>query len=144
MPFTQRELIVETVNKLFIYTDNQEWDALKNEVFTETLHFDMTSLGGEINPQKAAAEICSDWQAGFAEMDAVNHLAGNYLVTLNDAEARVFAYATATHYKIAATRGQTREFVGTYELGLTKTENGWRINRFKYTLKYTTGNMSLD
>jgi len=42
-----REEIVETVNKLFVYTDSQEWEKLQNEVFTHEVDFDMSSIGGE-------------------------------------------------------------------------------------------------
>ncbi|MEL6274339.1 MAG: nuclear transport factor 2 family protein, partial [Bacteroidota bacterium] len=80
---------------------------------------------------------------GFVGLDSVNHLGGNYLVTISDQEADVFAYATATHYKASATLGKTRDFVGSYELHLIKTPAGWRINKFKYNLKYAAGNLEL-
>ena len=142
MEHTVREQIIEVVNKLFVYTDEQDWYALKNEVFTEIVHFDMSSLGQEI-VEKPAQEICEDWKAGFAGLDAVNHLAGNHLVTIKENEAVVFAYATATHYKETAIEGKTREFVGTYNLVLEKGPEGWRINSFKYNLKYVTGNIDM-
>ncbi|MCU7549640.1 nuclear transport factor 2 family protein [Chitinophagaceae bacterium LB-8] len=140
--FTLREQVIEVVNKLFIYTDEQEWAKLQSEVFTEQIQFDMSSLGGE--PKTAMAkEVCESWQKGFEGLDAVNHLAGNYLVTINELTADVFAYATATHFKKAATQGNTREFVGTYNLHLVYTEKGWRIDAFKYNLKYVNGNVEL-
>jgi len=141
--FTTREQIVEVVNRLFVYTDEQEWENLENEVFSREVLFDMSSLG---TPAKKmpAKEICANWKQGFEGLDAVNHLAGNYLVTLNDDAAIVFAYATATHFKKSASRGATRDFVGTYDLHLAKTEIGWRIDAFRYNLKYITGNVNLE
>ncbi len=140
--FTVRDLIVETVNKLFIHTDEQAWGQLQHEVFTEQVLFDMSSLGGQ-QAELSAKEICATWQQGFAGIDSVNHLAGNYLVDIKGDAATVFAYATATHYKASATKGNTREFVGTYHIGLIKLAIGWRINAFKYNLKYANGNMEL-
>ena len=140
--FTPREQIVEVVNRLFVYTDYQEWQKIQDEVFTDNLFFDMSSLGGE-SRQMTSKAVCDTWQQGFVGIDAINHLAGNYLVQINGNEADVFAYATATHYKEAATAGKTREFVGSYDLHLVQTENGWRIDRFKYTLKYASGNLDL-
>jgi len=140
--YSRRDQIIEVVNRLFIYTDDQEWKKLQAEVFTETVDFDMTSLGGEAS-QKTAKSICVDWEAGFKDLDAVNHLAGNFLVDVNEDEATVFCYATATHFKEAATQGKTRAFVGSYDLHLIQTEEGWRIDRFKYNLKYAEGNMEL-
>lgn len=141
---TTREQLIETVNRLFVYTDYQKWDQLKDEVFSEHVHFDMTSLGGEAKVM-SSKEICAMWKDGFQGIDAINHLAGNYLVDLHgDDQANVFAYATATHYKANAKHGNTREFVGSYNLELKKSDNGWRINAFKYKLKYMSGNSTLE
>lgn len=143
MAFTTREQIVELVNTLFIATDYQEWDRLQSDVFAEGLiKFDMSSAGGP-NKDLSAAEICALWQQGFQDIDAINHLAGNFLVSLHGNTAHVFAYATATHYRAAATKGHTREFVGSYDIQVLQTPKGWRIDGFKYTLKYATGNTEL-
>lgn len=140
---TIREQIIETVHKLFIFTDSREWNKLQDEVFTESVFFDMSSLGNEAK-MSSAKSICETWEAGFAELTAVNHLAGNLLVSVKDEQADVFAYATATHYKSSATMGKTREFVGTYDLHFALTDKGWRIDKFKYNLKYMNGNLELN
>jgi hypothetical protein len=141
--FSIRDEIVEVVNKLFVYTDMQQWEKLQSEVFSDDVLFDMSSLGGQ-KAEMRSSEICELWKKGFAGLDAVNHLAGNYLIQINDAIATVFAYATATHYKESATNGKTREFTGTYDLRLMKHGIGWRIYEFKYNLKYATGNRDLS
>lgn len=141
--YSVRDEIIEVVNKLFVYTDNQEWKKLLDEVFTDQIDFDMSSLGGE-KAEKTASSVCELWANGFKGIDSVNHLAGNYIVTIKDNAATVFAYATATHFKAAATNGKTREFVGTYNIGLSNQGNGWRINKFRYNLKYATGNTDLS
>jgi hypothetical protein len=141
--FTTREQIIETVNRLFVYTDNREWQKLQTEVFTPTVHFDMSSLGAGAPKDLTAQEICAMWESGFAGIDAVHHHSGNFLVTVNGGAATVFCYATASHYKAAASQGHTRVFVGSYDLGLQQTASGWRINSFRYNVKYTSGNMEL-
>lgn len=141
--FTIRDEIVEVVNKLFIYTDMQDWDKLQSEVFADKVLFDMSSLAGE-KAEKTSKETCDSWRDGFAGIDSVNHLAGNYLVQIDNQTATVFAYATATHYNESATKGKTREFVGTYNIALTKGAGGWRIYQFRYNLRYATGNTTLE
>ncbi len=141
--FTTREQIIETVNRLFVYTDYREWQKLQTEVFTPAVHFDMSSLGAGAAKELTAGEICAMWETGFAGIDAVHHHSGNFLVTVNGEAATVFCYAIASHYKAAATQGQIREFVGSYDLGLQRTADGWRINSFRYNVKYTSGNMEL-
>jgi hypothetical protein len=140
--FSTRDLIVETINKLFVYTDLQQWDKLQAEVFAENVFFDMSSLSGE-KKNTTARDICETWKNGFVGIDSVNHLAGNYIIELTGQTANAFAYATATHYKKAAVNGTTRDFIGSYEIHLTGTEKGWRIDQFKYNLKFTTGNIEL-
>ncbi len=140
--FSTRDLIVEVVNKLFIYTDERDWNKLQSEVFTVKVLFDMISVGGK-RAELDAKEICELWARGFEGIDSVNHLAGNHIVWMDNYTASVFVYATATHFKEAATKGKTREFVGTYNIELTMNEDGWRINRFKYNLKYANGNLEL-
>ena len=139
----EREEIIEQINKLFIYTDDRNWELLKSEVFAEIVFLDMTSLGGEAK-EMTSVEICEMWEEGFKEIDSVNHLAGNHLVKKkSDNEAVAFCYSTATHFKDSAQNGKTREFVGKYDFKLRKTNKGWRIFHFVYTLKYTNGNMDL-
>ncbi len=140
MKLTEREQVVELVNKLYYYTDEQNWEGLRNEVFTTNVHLNMTSLGGP-DEETTAQAITDMWSEGFKDIDAVNHLGGNYIVDFD--EGKVLAYATAHHYKKEATQGNTREFVGTYDLGIVKVDGQWRINAFKYNLKYMTGNIEL-
>jgi hypothetical protein len=142
---SKRDEIIEIVNKLFIYTDNRQWKNLTSEVFKENVNFDMTSMGAGDATQMKATEICKMWQDGFEGIDIIHHQAGNFLIKLKDEDtaAEVFCYALASHYKGAAREGKTREFVGSYDIHLVLTDYGWRIDSFKYNLKYATGNTSL-
>ncbi len=139
---SKRAVIIEIINKLFVYTDYKKWDALQYEVFAHSVHMDKSSLGGPVE-QLTAQQICNMWKEGFKEIDAIDHLAGNHLVSFDNNGANVFCYATANHYKKAAKNGDTRTFVGSYDIHLTETESGWRIDQFKYNLKYMTGNIDL-
>ncbi len=142
--FTEREQVVEVVNKLFVFTDNQEWTKLQDQVFTSNVEIDMTSMGAERQENVSAREICYRWEKAFEELDAIHHQAGNYIVEIDNDQASVYAYSIASHYKESAKKEKTREFVGSYELHLTKNTGGWRIDKFKYNLKYSRGNMVLE
>ncbi len=142
--FTIREQLIEIVNKLFIYTDARKWQKLQEEIFAQKVLFDMASLGAGEAAEKTAADICAMWDAGFQGIDAIHHQSGNFLVTASENTATVFCYAIASHYKAAAKQGKTRKFAGSYDLGLSLTGKGWRITAFKYIVKYTSGNASLE
>jgi hypothetical protein len=141
---SKQDEIIELVNKLFVYTDFRQWSKLQKEVFKDEVLFDMSSLGaGEPKKLKAAA-ICDMWASGFNGIDHVHHQSGNFIVNFKEGlEAEVFCYAIATHYKASATKGNTREFVGSYELHASLTDIGWRLDSFKYNLKYANGNTEL-
>jgi hypothetical protein len=140
-----RETVIEVVNKLFLYTDNADWLRLQKDVFTENVVFDMSSLGGDPPTKKSAREICDLWASGFEGIDSIHHQTGNYSVSFpEEGQAKVFCYATATHYKKAARNGNVRTFVGSYELVLVLTDIGWKIQGFKYNVKYVDGNLRLD
>lgn len=134
---TPRKDITETVNKLFVYTDHLKWEKLQNEVFASEVLLDVTSLGAEKADTMLSQAICEMWNEGLKDLDAVHHQAGNYIITIENNEADVFAYAIATHYKKNSDNDKVvTEFVGSYDLHLIKTEAGWRIDKFKYNLKY--------
>ena len=144
---SKHDEIVELVNKLFVYTDNRDWEKLQKEVFTEKVHFDMSSAGGGAPTQMTAIAICDMWKHGFEGIDHVHHHSGNYIVKFPDdvdvITADVLCYATAIHYRKNATLGQTREFVGSYNIHTSFTDRGWRIDSFRYNLKYISGNAEL-
>lgn len=142
--FTEREQIVEAVNKLFVYTDNQEWTKLQEEVFASQIELDMVSMGAEKVEQLSSREICYRWEEAFEGLDAIHHQAGNYIVTLNGDQAEAFAYSIASHYKESAKKEKTRKYVGSYNLHLSKIHEAWRIDKIKYNLKYSSGNMALE
>lgn len=136
--------LYELANKLFMYVDAQQWDKVLSEVFTEQIWFDMQSAGGGEPKNLSAKDICAMWKEGFSGLDAVHHQGGQYLIDINSTEASIFGYAVAFHYKQSAKNGNTRTFVGSYDLKAAKTNNGWRLNQFKYNLKYIDGNSTLE
>ena len=139
--FTPREEIVEVINRLFYYTDYLEWEKLIAEVFAPEVKLDMTSLGEKEEVFLTSREICNMWDEALKDVDAVHHQPGNYIIQIEEHEAFAKAYAIATHYKKRNTQGPLREFVGSYDLHFIRTEGGWRIDGFKYNLKYMDGNI---
>jgi hypothetical protein len=142
---SKREAIIEVVNRLFVFTDTQQWEKLLKEVFATEVMFDMSSVAGGPARKVAPGEICDLWREGFKGIDSIHHQAGNYIVTIKEeVNAEVLCYAIAAHFRKDAKKGNVREFVGSYNIILVFTDVGWRINGFRYNLKYITGNSSLD
>ena len=135
--------IVDTINRLFIGTDNRDW-ARVEACFSDSVLFDMTSPGGGQPATLTPRQIVQGWDNGLRKLTAVHHQAGNFLVTARGTDADAFCYATATHYLPNPTKRNIRTFVGSYDMHLVRTDAGWKIDRFKFNLKYLDGNLDLE
>ncbi len=139
----ERDQVVETVNRLFIYTDNRDWPKVR-EVLADRVLFDMTSLSGGRPATMTSREIIDGWDRGLRPLKAIHHQAGNFLVDIDDDGATVFCYGVAWHYLPNRTGRDTRTFVGSYEIHLLKQDDAWKIDRFKFNLKFIDGNTELE
>lgn len=139
----EKDTVKNTVERLFISTDNRDWSGVKN-VFADKVHFDMTSLAGGEPVSLTSQEIVDAWDKGLKALKAVHHQTGNYQITIQNNEADVFCYGIAFHYLPNKTNRNTRTFVGSYNFHLVKSEGAWKIDRFKFKLKFIEGNLNLE
>ena len=129
--------LTELSNKLFMFTDNRDWQKLQDEVFTKMVDFDMSSAGGDPRKKISAAEICDKWDKGLKDIDHLHHHAGQYLITIiDDKKAEVYAYATATHFRKTAAGGKVVSYTGSYNLDAVLAKRKWRICGFTYNQKF--------
>ncbi len=140
---TDRDRVIDTVNRLFIGTDSRDWSAVK-ALFASTVLFDMTSLAGGQPATMTPQEIVNGWDKGLKALTAIHHQAGNFLVDVKDSEAAVFCYGVAWHYLPNKTNRNTRTFVGSYDVHLVVQDAEWKIDRFKFNLKFIEGNPDLE
>jgi hypothetical protein len=138
-----KEKIISVVNRLFIHTDERDWDRVK-DCFAANVIFDMTSVVGGEPVELTPDDIVNSWDEGLKHLVAIHHQAGNYLVDILGSEATVFCYGIASHYLPNDTGENTRTFVGSYDFHLIKDGEAWRINQFKFNLKYIDGNPNLE
>ncbi len=139
----EREKVIETVTRLFINTDNRDWPAAK-ALFAPKVLFDMTSLAGGAPASITPQEIVDGWDRGLKPLKAIHHQAGNFLADVTETEATVFCYGVAWHYLPNRTKRNTRTFVGSYDVHLVKLDGVWKIDRFKFNLKFIDGNPELE
>ena len=135
--------IIETINRLFIGTDNRDW-MLVRSCFAPRVLFDMSSLGAGEPKHLSPDDIVAAWETGLKPLKAIHHQAGNYLVEVNGTNAEAFCYGIATHYLPNKSNKNTRTFVGSYEFELQKNSGRWRIAKFKFNLQYIDGNPDLE
>lgn len=139
----EQNAVINTVNRLFINTDERKWQAV-SDCFADEVLFDMTSMVGGEPVKLTPQQITDTWDTGLKGLKAIHHQAGNYIVTIKENEADVFCYAIATHYFPNPSGDNTFTFVGSYNFHLVKKNQSWKIDMFKFNLKYTDGNSNLS
>ena len=139
---TDQNDVIAAANRLFICTDNRDWQCVK-DVFAPEVLFDMTSIAGGQPSRLTPQQIVDGWDQGLKNLKAIHHQAGNYQVTLKGNEADLFCYGIAFHYLPNPSNQNTRTFVGSYNFHLIRTDAVWKIDRFKFNLKYIDGNKDL-
>ena len=136
--------IADRITELFVATDMRQWPRV-SDCFAPEVEFDMSSLSGQPAQTLTGADIAQAWETGLAGVDAIHHQAGNYLITVETStSATAFCYAIATHYRRTTSGNNVRTFVGSYDFHLTQIAGQWRIDAFRFNVKYVDGNMNLE
>jgi hypothetical protein len=137
-----RNDVIDVINRLFISTDLRDWQAVRG-CFAASVLFDMSSAGGGPPARLTAQEITDGWDGGLRALKSIHHQAGNYQVTVAGKEATAFCYGIAYHHRPVRSGRNTRTFVGSYDFGLILTADGWKLNAFRFNLKFIDGNLEL-
>ena len=132
--------VVDTVIRLFLATDNRDWTSVR-DCFAPEVVFSMA--GSQPEPRTPAA-IVSMWETGLAAIESVHHQVGNFVVKTAGDAADVFCYGIAYHYKRVKSGRNTRVFVGSYVFHLVRIEAAWKIDQFRFNLKFIDGNAELE
>lgn len=130
----------EQVKRLFISTDNSDWDTL-NEIFNEEVELDYHSMNGIPSTVLNKKEIIASWKGLLLGFDHTHHQIGNTVSKENDNEATVYTYGTAHHYLEDA--GDLWVVVGSYDFNLKKENNNWKVTTMKFNYKFQYGNSNL-
>jgi hypothetical protein len=139
----ERERVGRVVNTLFTATDARDWQRVRS-CFAPLVAFDMTSLAGGEAQRLSPEQIASGWETGLAPIESVHHQTGNLSVSCTSTEAEASCYAVAYHYRRTRSGRNTRVFVGSYDLHLRLQDGAWKIDSFRFNLKFVDGNARLE
>ena len=135
--------ILDTINDLFVGTDDRDWDRVARAL-SPRVEFDMKSVTGLEPSTVDSGTIIAGWEEGLRPLKAVHHQTGNFRLRVEGDQADAFCYGIALHYLPNASGRNTRTFVGSYDLHLRKDGGEWRIDRFRFNLKFIDGNLELE
>jgi len=137
-----RNGIIDTLVRLFVHTDRRDWETVKS-VFAPQVIMDMTSMTGGEPDFLSPEEIASGWDENLKPLKHIHHQVSNFIVDARERDANAHCYGIASHYLPNPTHRDTRTFVGTYDFHLVREGEAWKIDKFKFNLKYIDGNIDL-
>lgn len=134
--------VIDTCTRMGWYTDQRDWDALE-QVFTDEVRLDYTSLNGGEPAVLPAKDLVAAWSGLLGSFAATQHLFTNFLVDLTGDEAVCTAMFQATHKLPNDHGGPLWTLGGHYRFALRRTEGGWRIHDVVMTATWADGNQQL-
>ncbi len=137
-----RGKIIDVLYLLFLETDNKNWDEVQL-CFSPKVILDMTSMTGGEPDELTPMEIVNKWDDGFKNIKHVHHQIGNFRVRIDNDHAVVVCNGIALHQADDPSGNNTRTFVGTYEIGMIRVFDSWKVEKFKFNLKFIDGNRNL-
>lgn len=135
------EKVNDAVVRLFVASDNREWNIVES-IFADEVLLDYSSMNGQPAVTLSPQEITTSWKSILPGFESTHHQLGNFITTVDGNTAEVFCYGTATHY-LPHEKGNVWTVVGTYNLKLTKVKDAWRVSAMKFNFKYMDGNTAL-
>jgi hypothetical protein len=139
----EKDRIAAVVNRLFTGTDARDWAAVQ-ACFADSVLCDMTSLAGGEPSRLSPSQITAAWETGLAPIEEVHHQTGNVATEVAASEANVTCYGIAYHYRPTRFGRNTRVFVGSYDFHLRLEGGSWKIDVFRFNLKFIDGNVGLE
>ncbi|WP_281612584.1 nuclear transport factor 2 family protein [Flammeovirga sp. SubArs3] len=135
------EIINETVTRLFIATDNKDWNTIES-IFSDQVELDYSSMNGNPKTTLTPRQIIDGWKTILPGFTSTHHQIGNFVTTIRNTKADVFCYGTATHF-LEDEDGNIWTVVGSYNFELERVKNEWKITLMQFNFKYQDGNTSL-
>ena len=135
-----KDEVREAVHALFAATDARDWPRVR-ACFGPMVQLD---IGQGPAARVPARDIVAAWEKELAPLEALHHQVGNLDVKVLGPEARATCYGIAYHYLPNKTGRNTRVFVGTYDLHLFRLQGAWRVDEFRFAMKFVDGNAELE
>jgi hypothetical protein len=128
--------------KYAISVDRRDWTMFA-DCFTDPVYADYSELSG----QPAATAPRDDFVAGVAAVlngfTRTQHISPNHIVEFDEAEpdkATCHSYMYAQHYLEGSEGGDFYLLRGSYENVMTRTSDGWRIEKIVQHVSWSDGN----
>ncbi len=118
--------------------DARDWDTQRS-LYIDPFHLDFSSIGGP------TGTISIDEYMGvltqfFNRLQSSQHITNTLALNITGDEANVIAMLHAQHYLPNNQGAPVQRMIGTYDLSMNRTENGWRIYSLVLKAEWSEGN----
>jgi 3-phenylpropionate/cinnamic acid dioxygenase small subunit len=119
--------------------DFRDWQCFR-ACFADEIEVDFTAIFGGTPRTVTADRWTEAARRTVSGLDATQHMITNHVITVSGDQALCVAYVQAQHYLLNDKGDSTQTMGGYYTNHFVRTPQGWRINKCKLTLTWTTGN----
>ena len=134
--------VIQAVNNVFMKMDRFDWNGFL-EGFADEVEDDYTSLFQGGTHTVKHADILERWSY-LKNFTALYHALTNQKVVIDGEEADYSSYVYSLHCLPNDAGGEDIwKAIGFYDYHLTKTNNGWKIDKMKFTAVSITGTQVL-
>ncbi|MEM9524124.1 MAG: nuclear transport factor 2 family protein [Pseudomonadota bacterium] len=141
--------ILNAINDVAYFADQGNWDQVAAQFHPEGAVLDYTSYANASAgtsaelPTLLPAEIVGAWQSVLPGYDRTHHMIGSESVAIAGDTATVTSNIYATHLLENDEGEDIWVFIGDYQHGLARTEDGWKITFMRANLRAQLGNENL-
>ena len=133
-----REAIRNIITEYGRALDARDWDTQRS-LYTDPFHLDFSSIGGPTGTT-SIDEFIGVLTAFFKRLRASQHMTNTLALDIAGDEASVVAMLHAQHYLPNEQGAPVQRMIGTYDLSLNRTEDGWRICNLVLKAEWNEGN----
>jgi hypothetical protein len=133
--------IVDVMNAYTTALDTRDWDLL-GSCFTPDGDADFGNIAGvgALDTPQAVVDLC---RGALQNLQATQHLQGNYVVDVDGDSAVASCYLQASHFMEGAPGGGVFTVWGKYTDRFVRTGDGWKIKHRELRSIYSGGNLNL-
>lgn len=133
--------IVDVMNAYTTALDTKDWELLES-CFTPDGEADFGNLAGVgvLDSPQALVDLC---RGALQDLQATQHLQGNYVVEVDGDAAQASCYFQANHFLEGAPGGNVFTVWGKYRDRFVRTADGWKIKHRNLDTISAGGNQNL-
>jgi hypothetical protein len=133
--------IIDVINQYTTALDTKNWEMLEATMTPDgQADFGNLSAVGVLDSPQALVDTC---RRSLQDLDATQHLQGNYVVEVTGDTAKASCYLQASHWAEGLPGGNQFVVWAKYRDDFVRTENGWRIKMRHLETIHTGGNQNL-